>query len=249
MQPTEPEPSSVEPATDVPVSTETSPDLSTQPSRAASFLQRLWRGRDGRGAGGGEDVQTEENANSPETPRTITLTQEEFDKRVDAETQRREAKRAQQAQAERKRRLRDEDPWAYAEEERNAEQHAMSDQQVSTLFSQIGAEHDKYSLDPLVQSLPAAERARILAMQGAGAGLEGRKLIVTEGLKALEKHWKAEATREAENRLRRNPAFRKQVLGEFRRGAPEPEFLDGGAASDGNQRVSDILRDQLRARH
>jgi hypothetical protein len=75
-------------------------------------------------------------------------------------------------------------------------------------------------------------------------------LIVTEGLKALEKHWKAEGSRDAEDRLRRNPAFRKQVLNEFRRGAlSEPEFIGSGAPSASDRNVSNILRDQIRARH
>jgi hypothetical protein len=247
MQP-QPEPPSVEPATDVPVTTETSPDLSTQPSRAASFLQRLWRGRGGRDAGGDENVQTEEDVQSPEIP-TITLTQEEFNKRVDAETQRREAKRIAQAQAEHRRKLRDEDPWAYAEQDRQAEQVGQTDQQVSTLFAQIGTQHDRYALDPLVQSLPEAEQRRILQLPGAGIGLDGRKLIVTEGLKALEKHWKSEGEKAAEDRLRRNPAFRKQVLNEFRRGMSEPEFIGSGAPSASDQNVSNLLRGQIQARH
>src|SRR4029077_6324866 len=145
---------------------ETSPDLSTQPSRAASFLQRLWRGRGGREAGEDEDAQTDEGSKWPETPPTGTVTEAELNKRIDAETQRREARRQQQAQAERRRKLRDEDPWAFAEEERKAEQIAVGDAQVGNMFASIGAEHDKYSLDPLVQTLPPAERERILKLEG-----------------------------------------------------------------------------------
>ncbi len=249
MQPTQPEPTSAEPATDVAVPTETSPDLSTQPSRATSFLQRLWRGRNGREAGEDDSTQTEEDARPPETSRTITLTQEELDKRVDAETQRREAKRLQQQQAERRRKLRDEDPWAYAEEERNAERVAMGDTQVNTMFTQIGATHDRFAIDPIVMQLPEAERTRILAIEGMGAGLEGRKALVTESLKALEKHWRTEGEKEAADKLRRNPAFRKQVLNEFRRGMSEPEFVGSGAPSAADKTVSDILRGQIRARH
>jgi hypothetical protein len=248
MQP-QPEPSSVEPATDAPVTTETPPDLSTQPSRATSFLQRLWRGRGGREAGEDEGAQTEEDAKPPEAPQTITLTQEELNKRIDAETQRREAKRIAQADAERKRKLRDEDPWAYVEEERRAEQIAQGDMQVSDMFTQIGATHDRFTIDPLFMAVPEAERTRILGIEGMGMGLEGRKRLVTESLKALEKHWRGEGEKVAEDKLRRNPAFRKQVLNEFRRGMSEPEFVGSGAPSAADKTVSDLLRSQIRARH
>jgi len=247
MQPTEP--SNVEPATDAAVTTEASPDLSVQPSRVSSFLQRLWRGRDGRATGEGEDGQTEGTSQSPETARTLTLTQEELDKRIDAETQRREAKRAQQQTAERRRKLRDEDPWAFAEEERNAEKIAEIDAQNTQWFGNVGATHDRFTVDPVVLALPEAERQRILSLEGAGLGLDGRKLIVVESLKALEKHWKAEGEKAAEGKLRRNPAFRKQVLNEFRRGVSEPEFIGSGTPSAADSTVSNLLRGQLQARH
>jgi hypothetical protein len=202
----------------------------------------LFRGRS-------QEPEQEEQPEPAETSSAITLTQEELDKRIQAETDRREFRRQQQAQAERRRRLRDEDPWAFAEEERKAEQVAVGDAQVGNMFASIGAEHDKYSLDPLVETLPPAERERILKLEGAGVGLDGRKLIVTEGLKALEKHWKSEGEKEAADKLRRNPAFRKQVLNEFRRGMSEPEFIGSGAPSAADTTVSDILRGQIRARH
>ena len=235
MQPQQPaDPSSEEPSADAPA-TEAG---SEQGHRASNFLQRLWRGKRGSA-----EPEAEDQPEAAETSSAITLTQEELDRRVQAETDRREARRAQAAQAAERRRLRDEDPWAYAEQERTAEQMAQSNATVANMFSQIGAEHDRSTLDPLVQSLPEAERDRILKLEGAGQGLTGRKLIVEEGLKALEKHWKAEGARDAEDKLRRNPAFRKQVLNEFRRGTVEPEFIGGGpAAPAADKDVSDILR-------
>ena len=240
MQPSQPEPSSVEPSPDVQAPAEAGSESTPPASR--NFLQRLFRGR------GSQESESQDQAETAERP-AITLTQEELDRRVQAETDRREAKRLEAARAAERRRLRDEDPWAYAEQDRQAEQVAGTDQQVSTLFAQIGAQHDRYALDPLVMALPADEQKRILAMQGAGVGLDGRKLIVTEGLKALEKHWKEEGQKEAEQRLRRNPAFRKQVLGEFRRGMPEPEYIGSGSPSQADKDVSNILRNQIQARH
>jgi len=209
----------------------------------------MFRGRPAeRDEGSAED---QDGSQASPTSATLTLTQEELDRRIQAETDRREAKRAAQQLADRRRKLRDEDPWAYAEEDRKAETTEQSNEQVATLFSSIGAEHDKYTLDPLVQSLSNADRDRILALEGAGLGLDGRKLIVTEALKALEKHWKAEGAKEAEGRLRRNPAFRKQLLGEIRANSVEPAFVGGGAAasSESDHSVSDILRQRIKDRH
>lgn len=238
MQPQQPEAPS-EPQASPDTQSQPAPsEQSESPSQTGSWFRRLWR----RGDDVEETDSNQEASGEGRTSERISLTQEELDRRVQAETDRRESKRLNEARAAERRRLRDEDPWAYAEQDRSAEQMANSNAQVSTLFQQIGAEHDKYSLDPLVMSLPEAERARILKLQGAGVGLDGRKLIVEEGLKALEKHWKAEGAKDAEDKLRRNPAFRKQVLGEFRRGMAEPEFIGSGPTSEAEHNVSNILR-------
>ena len=241
MQPQLPEPSSVEPSPDVQAPVETGSESTPPASR--NFLQRLFRGR------GSQDGETQDQAEAAETSSAITLTQEELDRKVQAETDRREAKRIEAARAAERRRLRDEDPWAYAEQDRQAEQAQTLDVGTTAMLGNVGATHDRYTLDPLVAQLPEAEQRRILSMEGAGVGLDGRKLIVTEGLKALEKHWKTEGEKEAERKLRRNPAFRKQVLGEFRRGYVEPENIGSGQPSAADKTVSDILRNQIRARH
>jgi hypothetical protein len=178
----------------------------------------------------------------------LVLDQQELERRIQAETDRREAKRLRDAKVAERRKLRDEDPWKYAEEERKAEEAANSDAGIMQLFANVGVEHDRVSIDPMFQKLPEPERQRILKIEGAGRGLEGRKLIVDESLKALEKHWKAEGAKDAEARLRRNPAFRKQVLAEIRGDVPEPELLPSGPASNGrtsNQEVNDMLRGQV----
>jgi len=230
-----------------PADTQPQPASSEQaeaPSRSSSWLRRIWRGR---GAEEEEPEPSQDTQAGEQASSRISLTQDELDRRVQAETDRREAKRAAQALAERRRKLRDEDPWQYAEEERQAETAQVANDQIGNLFAQIGVEHDKYTLDPLVQALPDQERARILALEGAGQGLDGRKLIATESLKALEKHWRAEGAKDAEKRLRGNPAFRKQVLSEFRRGVPEPEFIGSGTvSSNGEERnVSNLLRQNM----
>jgi len=235
MQPVSPEPSSAEPSADAPA-VEASSESSQPVSR--NLLQRLFRGR------GSQEPEAQDESEPVETSPKITLTQEELDRRIQAETDRRESKRAAQTLAERRRKLRDEDPWAYVEEERSAERAAEQDAQTTTWLSNIGATHDRFTLDPVVLALSDTERNRILALEGAGVGLEGRKLIVTEGLKALEKQWKAEGAKDAEDKLRRNAAFRKQVLNEFRRGSlSEPEFIgSGNGSSSTDQTVSGLLR-------
>jgi hypothetical protein len=223
-------------------STETASEVQAeQPSGSPSWWRRLIGGR----RGGDEELEEEAPAKPKEPePSKLVLTQEELDRRIQAETDRREAKRQREQQLAERKRLRDEDPWKYAEEERKAEQAAVSDQSMMQLFASIGVEHDKVTIDPVFQKLPEADRERILKMEGAGHGLEGRALLVNETLKALEKHWRTQGEKDAEQKLRRNPAFRKQVLAESRGQYTEPELLPSGPA--GNGRSSDDINDMLR---
>jgi hypothetical protein len=184
---------------------------------------------------------------SEEASSKLVLTETELERRIQAETDRREYKRQAEARAKQKRELRDKDPWAYAEQERKDEELATGTNHQQQFIQMLGAEHDKASLDPLVEVLPAAERERIFAIEGAGRGLEGRRLVVKESLKALEKHWKAEGAKDAEAKLRRNPAFRKQVLSESRGSVQEPELLPSvGGASEADKTVSALLRSHYR---
>lgn len=190
------------------------------------------------------EVSTEdgEPGTAGSTSEARKLTQEELDRQVQSEVDRREAKRAAEERAKARKELRDKDPWAYAEQERTEEQVAQGNNQLTQWLAGIGAEHDKVSIDPIFLALPETERDRIRKIEGAGVGLDGRKLVVNETLKSLEKHWRAEGAREAEQRLRRNAAFRKQVLAEARGQAVEPDLLPALTASEADQTVSDRLR-------
>ena len=168
--------------------------------------------------------------------------QEDLDRRVQAETDRREAQRAAREKAEQRRKLRDEDPWAYAQQDRDAEKQVEQDQGLQSFFANVGVQHDRIAIDPLMEALPAKERQRIMEIEGAGRGLDGRKLVVQEALKSLEKHWKAEGEKDAEAKLRRNQAFRKQLLSEIRGSVVEPELLPASQPSDADKTVSDIFR-------
>jgi hypothetical protein len=212
----------------------------TEEASSPSWWQRLLGRRQPR-----EQEPSEsdgESAASAESAKLV-LTQEELDRRVQAETDRREAKRATDARVRERRELRDKDPWAYAERDRQAEQAQDAEMAQMQFLGAVGVEHDKVSIDPLMEQLPLQERQRILAIEGAGRGLDGRKLVVTEAMKALEKHWKAEGARDAEKKLRGNQAFRKQVLAEARGQTPEPELVNGiGRSSTADQTVSALLR-------
>lgn len=221
------------------------PRSEEQEGSSPGWWQRLF----GRGTAPQEaQNESQDTASAGAASKPLSFTEEELERRIQAETDRREAKRNAEARAKAKRELRDKDPFAYADLERTEEQVQDQTVGVQQFFANIGTAHDRIAIDPLVQRLPEAERNRILAIEGAGAGLEGRKLVVTESLKALEKHWRAEGAKEAEAKLRRNSAFRKQVFSEFRGSTPEPELLPGRASesSDADETVSALLRTHYR---
>jgi hypothetical protein len=227
------------PAASADVSASVSESTAEQPSKAPSWWQRLL----GREPEASPDDQ--EPATSAE-PAKVVLTEEELERRVQAETDRREAKRRTETEKAERRRLRDEDPWKYAEQDRKAEQEVESNTQVQQFVTSIGLEYDRVAIDPIIEVLPKAERERVLgaAARDAANGLEHRRMVVGEAMKALEKHWRAEGAKDAEDRLRKNPAFRKQILVESRGQYTEPELLPSGPA--GNGRSSDDINDMLR---
>ena len=243
MQPAEPQ-TSTTPSTDVQtsdayVATPRSDEPTEESSKSPSWWDRIMRrpGKDPEADSESGDGSTADAASKP-----LSVTQEELDKRVQAEADRREYKRQLDARAAAKKALRDKDPFAYADLERQEEQASTANGQLGNLVTGIGQHYDRASIDPVVMSLPEEERQRILNMEGVGAGLDGRKKLVTESLKALEKHWKAEGAKDAETKLRRNSAFRKQIFSEFRGGIVEPELLPGSASSAADETVSALLR-------
>lgn len=244
MQPTEPVSSPADPAADAPISPE--PEASDSESASPSWWQRL--------LGVGRDEEsTESNAEGTEEssePEQRVLSEEELQRLVQSEADKRVAalnKAQRDAQrAEERRRLRDEDPWQYAEVERQAEQAQVQDQQLGQVFQDIGSQFDSVTLQPIYDALPPAEQQRIMAIEGAGVGMDGRRLVTTEALKALEKHWRAEGERNAEQKLRKNPAFRKQVLAETRTSGDEPDLLPAGSSQgEHNDDINNFFRRQV----
>lgn len=223
---------------------ETSPD-ETEDQTSPSWWQRLTSRFTGREE---PEPSTEESPAEAAPPGQRTVTDDEFQRLIQSEVDKREAARNKAARDAERKRLRDEDPWQYAEQERMQEQALLQDNQLTDTLQAIGQLHDSVTLVPLMDMLDQKEKDRILALPGAGVGIDGRKLLTTEALKVLEKHWRAEGAKDAEAKLRRNGSFRKQVLAEFGGDRAEPEQVPNGTyarARSSSQDVNDMLRRQL----
>lgn len=189
----------------------------------------------------------EESEQATESARR-TLTDTELQRLVQSEADKREAARNKSARDAERKRLRDEDPWALAEQMRQEEQTSEQQAQLDQAIDNIARFHDSLTLEPLMSTLEPEEQERLMKLPGAGLGADGRKLLTTEAIKSLEKHWKAEGAREAEAKLRRDPVFRKRVMSELNGGFSSPEPLPSGSATRNNGRSSQDVNDMLRQR-
>jgi len=203
----------------------------------------------------------ESNGHEPiaATSPVVTLTEEELQQRISRQAQslhdRDVARRNKEAQEAERKRLRDEDPWSYAQEEKQREdteqQRQVQTAQLMTLLGHVGRQHDAATLDPLIHALSDTERERILALPNAGQGLPGRKIIADEALKSFARQEYERGYRDAQAKLKRDPVFRKSVLAEHRGSFDEPELYSGnGSPSEGlpEDNVSSVLRRQYFSR-
>jgi len=175
-------------------------------------------------------------------PQGRFVSDEELARLIQAEVDRREAKRlAEQRRAE-KERLRKTDPYRYAEVE---EQEAAAER-FGQLLGSLAAEFDRAVIDPLILALPESERQSVL--EKAGPGLDGRKAIAQTALESLKKHWLAEGEKQATEKLRKDPAFRKQLLVELRGEREEPEIHTGSPGAGGSVDMDTILRQAYQRR-
>lgn len=240
MQPQDPQ-ASPDPVSNAPEAA--SSEASTESSKSPSWWQRLT----GRGGGEADGDESKPQGDPDPAAEVLTLTRAELDRQIQSETDRRENKRREARTQEERRELRRTDPWAYAQQEEEAESRQQTDQEVGTLLGQIASVHDQYTLSAALELLPQSEQQRLLAIPGAGNGLDGRKLLMQETIKAIQKQARDEGARDAEKKLRTNPAFRKDALRDMRRGYPDPELLPTGTSTDETQNVSQILRQRLGA--
>jgi hypothetical protein len=253
MQPTESTPSEDVHASAINAGPEASPESSEEKASPSWWNKITGKIPSIAAAREEPDPRTEEPESPSSSTAQRTVSDEEFQRLVQSEADKRVAaanKAARDAaREEERRRLREEDPWQYVEQERQEEEQARTiaqqDAQLNSLIGEIGSFHDRITIDPLIGALPAAEVKRIRELPGAGVGAEGRELIVRESLAALERHWKAEGEKAAEQKLRRNPSFRKQVLAEMNGGFAEPEMIPPSSGVRGGlstQEISDRLR-------
>ena len=242
MHPTESAPQDVhEPEPQA--ATEDSPEATEEEASSPSWWQRAMSKLLPR-----EETEPSPEDAQPESAESSqrTLTDVELQRLIQSEVDKREAQRNKAARDAERKRLRDEDPWMFAEQERQQEQAQAQDNQLTELLQGIAGVHDQVTLIPMLNALEPTERDRLLQLPGAGHGADGRKLLTEETLKALEKHWRAQGARDAEAKLRRNPSFRKSVFAENHDQDSEPELLPSGSPRGNGRRSSDDVNNMLR---
>lgn len=188
-----------------------------------------------QGPRGQQAQQQQQHAPEPKPP-----TPEEFQRAVQAETDRREAAR-------RKRELRQQDPYEYARQEEEREsQEQTAQERTQALKSFVGGvvkQYDAATMDPVVNLLPLKERDELVAK--APEGIEGRKQIMDEALKALKARWQAEAYADAEKKLAKDKTFLKRInraLRDERGEDDEPDNIDAVMASGNSRSMDDWMR-------
>ena len=185
-----------------------------------------------------------------EPPSSKVDDDQEFQRRVQAEVDRREALRAQRQRQQQERELRRTNPQEYAklkeqEESQNTQAGALSQAMIA-----LSRQFDDATVTPLVQALK--EDAREGVLKDTGHGLPGRKEIVTRAIKALQKssydEGYAKGKSEAERSLRRpSSSLRKELLAELRAGEEEPDLAPGNGSANGATDVdmNDWMRSAL----
>lgn len=198
------------------------------------------------------------NGTTPQPEWQPPKTKEEFDRAVQAENDRREAKRARDAEAKAKK---DQERWELDNDqpaviERRRQELAQEDQQAQTAHAasaftaDLQAKYDRAILDPLFLELPEATQQAILKSNPfQGDTLQQRQDITKATLAALKKQYKAEGAREAEEKLRRNPTLIKQQLVDLRDESEEPVTVAGTASNGSKADMDAWIRSSLGKRH
>jgi hypothetical protein len=201
----------------------------------------LRRGRAKRDDDAAADPETDEEApkadEQPKEPeksasRPERDEDEEFQRRVQAEVDRREAVRTQRAEAQKERELRRTNPAEYAKYKEQQEANSVHIDSLMGSLKMLSSQFDDAAITPLVSALPEEARAEVL--KEPGHGIDGRKEIVRRSIEALKKASYDEGVKAGKNQaqksLRRNPSFRKELISEIRDAEDEPEL----AASNGS---------------
>lgn len=193
-------------------------------------------------------------------------TQQELDRLVQAETDRRLAKqqaddaarrKAQEAQAEKDREieLRRTQPFEYARHMEQKEQDLAAAQKETERLTGVVKEqlfhYDRNVLDTLVLALPEPERPKVLSPK---PGIEGRKETAENTLKALRSSWLAEGRASAKDALMKDQVFIKEILARYGGQSPEPEVnrvqarpSSSDQPRDGSTAMNSWMRDSARS--
>lgn len=177
------------------------------------------------------------------------ISQAEFDRRVQSETDRRldkfQREEAERRKRDEKRRLRDTDPYAFAALEKEEEEKSVALQRELSNAHQMTLStvqtYDKSVLDPLMRALPEADKHAILS--SIEPGLPGRGQAATQALKVLEREWVAKGVAQARVTLMKDQSFIKEVLAKYGGVRQEIEHIPAAAAPAGRgMNVNDSLR-------
>lgn len=193
-----------------------------------------------------------EPTTEPEKPEPTSSSREEddkgFERRVQAEVDRREAVRRQRSEAQQERELRSKDPQGYARYKEEQEQQNLAAASLGNALRSLSSQFDEATVTPLVHALPEAARADVL--KDPGHGVEGRRTIVTRAIEALRKasydEGFAKGREQAQKSLRRSSSFRKEMLNELRGEEEEPELAPGNGRGNGRDfDMNDFMRSAL----
>lgn len=227
----------------------TSQPAESRPSRSEQWAEanaELRRGRRPKESAPATEESPKADAEQGEAPASRPERDEkDFDRRVQAEVDRREAVRTQRAQAQQERDLRRTNPQEYA---RLKEQQETNNAQIDNLtgaLKLLSNQFDDATVTPLVTALDEKLRAEVL--KDPGHGMDGRKEIVKRAVAALKKSAYEDGLKkgreEAQKSLRRNPSFRKEMLTELRGSEDEPELASAsGSARNDSWDMNDWMR-------
>jgi len=159
---------------------------------------------------------------------------------------REEAKAREEAELDR--RL-EEDPYGVAEDIRTQREQAKSLQSqlepIHTAIRDTAGSYDKLVVDRVVTALPPDVQQR-LYQEIQPVGIEGRSKMVAAALDEIRRAAIAEGhamgEKIAEQKLRRNSAFRKELLAELRGSEDEPELMPSSGRSPNPERMDDWIR-------
>lgn len=219
-------------------------DTAKRSEEWADANAELRRGRRGKQ----EDQPSEEapstDQEAPEAPKgdskasTREADDEEFNRRVQAEVDRREAVRFQRQEVQFEEKLRRENPTEYARYKAQQAEQVKTSNALTKTLQQMSMDFDAAAVKPLMDALSDEVRDGILKEAENVHGIPQRKLLVEKGLAALKKSSYDEGykkgTEAAQKNLRRSKSFRDELMSEIRGADDEPEHVNGnGAATEG----------------